>query len=349
MTHAPRRLRSRATGSTLIALLLSVAAAPAAFGAPNVSTSRFPGSGREETAALVSQDTFDQADTVVLARADDFPDALAGVFLANYYQAPILLTSRDALSPAASTEIERLEASTVYLLGGTAAISDNVKSQLEAKGLTVVRIGGADRLETMRMIARTPPREDVGTLGTSGRTALIARADLFPDALAGGSISWAGSFPTILTDRGTLSPQASQTLDDLGIRYAIVLGGEAAVSSAVVSAIAAKGITTQRLQGATRVETATAIADFGRDQLGFSLEHVNLARGDAFPDALSGGPHAGAERAPILLTESPTALGAGTATWLDDNDATIRNIHAYGGSAAISDTTLEAARQAAVS
>ena len=51
-------------------------------------------------------------------------------------------------------EIERLGATNAYIIGGTAVISDTVKATLEAKGLTVKRIGGRDRYETSALIAK---------------------------------------------------------------------------------------------------------------------------------------------------------------------------------------------------
>lgn len=56
---------------------------------------RLAGLNRYETAIEISQAAFpedDSVDNVVLARGDDFPDALAGVPLANDLEAPILLT-----------------------------------------------------------------------------------------------------------------------------------------------------------------------------------------------------------------------------------------------------------------
>jgi hypothetical protein len=99
------------------------------------------------------------------------------------------------------------------------------------------------------------------------------------------------------------------------------------------------------------------IADFERDILDWDIELpgptqyddiVSLARGDDFADALTMGPHAGAGEHALLLTESPTVLGADTATRLGIFGASgVFQIDIAGGTAAIS-TAVEQAALAAL-
>ena len=77
-------------------------------------------------------------------------------------------------------------------------------------------------------------------------------------------------------------------------------------------------------------------------------DHVNLARGDEPADALSGGMHAGAERAPILLTQGPGSLGAATAAELRYRSISLISGDVFGGPAAVSDAVLQAAVAAGV-
>ncbi|MFD0637700.1 cell wall-binding repeat-containing protein [Catenulispora yoronensis] len=107
---------------------------------PNVMpVSRLSGADRFGTGVAVSQalwaDHADPAplapkryaDSVVLARSDTFPDALAGVPLAAYRNGPLLLTDPATLTADTEAEIKRVlppnAGKTVYLLGGDAAIS----------------------------------------------------------------------------------------------------------------------------------------------------------------------------------------------------------------------------------
>ena len=112
------------------------------------------GVNRIETAVDLVSKNYDEADTVVLARADAYPDALAGAPLAARLDAPVLLTGRDRVPASVLEQIDALGATQVYLLGGPQAISTGVATQLAAAGITkIVRIGGVDRYDTARLIA----------------------------------------------------------------------------------------------------------------------------------------------------------------------------------------------------
>lgn len=88
-------------------------------------TSRIAGGTRIETAVRVAQAAYPQgSDVVYLARADDFPDALAGGSLRN---GPILLVPSCGNVPSVVLqEIARLDPARVIALGGSAAICDAV-------------------------------------------------------------------------------------------------------------------------------------------------------------------------------------------------------------------------------
>ncbi len=118
------------------------------------------------------------------------------------------------------------------------------------------------------------------------------------------------------------------------------------MSLTVEQSVQALGITTERLQGSDRQQTAIAIAQAEQIHLGFSSSQYDLARGDAFPDALAGGPLGGLLKAPTLLTVDPDALGLDTQTFLNDNDGSINVLFAFGGPAAISPTVLAQAASA---
>jgi hypothetical protein len=232
----------------------------------------------------------------------------------------------------------------VIILGGTEAISQAVENDLKSRGLSTSRLFGADRYATAAKVATalTP----VGTVDGQP-TAIIASGENFADALTGGPLSFVGRLPMLLTTKLTLPGATEGALDTIGIKHVILLGGTDAVAPTVEARLTAKGITSERLFGANRRGTATAIAAAERARFGFAPTHVNLARGDLFPDSLAGGPHAGTEKSPNLLTDNPNVLGDETATYLRTNSQDITTIDAFGGTSAISDATLAAADAAA--
>lgn len=81
---------------------------------------RIAGVDRYDTSVAISKATYPSASTVYLATGANFPDALAGAPLGG----PLLLTPGDYLLPAVRTEIVRLGAQTVIVLGSTGAIRE---------------------------------------------------------------------------------------------------------------------------------------------------------------------------------------------------------------------------------
>ena len=360
MTTIPKLRRlavALLAAATATAGLLPLGAAPAGAVA-GFSWDRLDGLDRFDTARRIAVDTFGQANTVLLARADLFPDALSGSYLAGSTDtgAPILLTEVNRLPQATNEALATLGTERVILLGGPAAISATVEAELRARNFDVERVGGRDRFETSQQVAERLGSSNVGSVD-GDRTAIVASGRNFPDALAGGPLAFASRLPTLLTDTNSLPQPTRNALTNLSIRRVFLLGGTSAVSSTVESQLREMGITVERLGGANRQGTAVVIAETAIDRLGFDDTHVNLARGDHFADALSGGPHAGDESnggaepgaapAPIILALSPTVLSAETSDFLTDHASTLRDGHIFGGTAAVSDAVADEAARAA--
>lgn len=88
-----------------------------------VDWSRLSGESRIDTMSAISNAGFESADTVIVASAANFPDALSATALAGYYKCPMLLTNTDALDQQTAAEITRLKATHVIISGGTAGVS----------------------------------------------------------------------------------------------------------------------------------------------------------------------------------------------------------------------------------
>lgn len=334
--------------------LAAVVLAAAILGVPGgasatagVTIDRLAGANRYGTAAAIADATFGDVTVALLATGEAFPDALAAAYVAGANPGPVVLTPRAGVSQETLDALRAVAAEGVIIVGGNEAVDPNVQTQLQAAGYAVNRIAGTDRYETAANLARALPAASIGQLGTQGRTAILASGEKFPDALAAGPISYFAGFPILLTQHATLPAPTANALRDLGIDHVVVLGGEVAVSSAVTAQLAAAGLSFERVGGANRMETAAQLADWAMTRLAWGAVHANLARGDEFADALSGGPNGGEERAPLLLTGNANDLSAPTAAWLNQHQATLQSIHVFGGTQAVSAATAEAARQAA--
>ncbi|HEU5082056.1 MAG TPA: cell wall-binding repeat-containing protein, partial [Acidimicrobiales bacterium] len=323
----------------IIAALLAVAglalAGLPASAAVSVETPRVAGADRYATSAEVSEVAFPSGSSrVVIASGSSFADGLAASALAGDLDAPVLLVPGGGPLPASITaELTRLGATSVRIIGGQAAVSVAVAAELEARGLTVSRIGGADRFDTAALVARRIGVAGIGQLDGL-RTVFLATGLTFPDALAASAPAYSGVHPILLTATGSLSPAAAAAIRDLGIQQVIIMGGTAAVSSAVENSVERTGVvvTTTRIAGADRGATARELADLlvepRPDGFGYGTTQAVITSGVAFPDALAAGPLAGRAQAPILFA-SPTTDAA--ASFLRDHRATITALTIVGG------------------
>lgn len=187
------------------------------------------------------------------------------------------------------------------------------------------RLAGGGRLETAVEIARDSfPRDGAAD------AVMLARADVFADALAGTPLAVDRHAPMLITHSGSLaSPVADEiqrVLGDDPSKTVYLLGGPAALSDAVAQQVGALGYQVQRLAGGNRFETAIAIAD----ELG-TVDKYLITTGGAFPDALSAGPAAAVADGAVLLSAGDQPVGV-TDAYLAQRSHTDR--FAIGGPAA---------------
>lgn len=306
----------------------------------SVPVTRYDGASRFGTGIAVSQAAFPNAgsaNAVVLARGDRFADALAGIPLAKAKNGPLLLTDGGAAATALHTGVEQelrrvLPADqnhTVFILGGTGAISTTVENHISSLGYHVVRLWGASRFDTALAIA-----EDPRALNNPAHV-VVARGDDFADALAAGPLA-AGPFQdshgtpaAILLSTGPstaasldsataayIAKKAGAPADNGGSEPSALAGRNAvAVGGGAVTAVqalpgAAAGVTS--ISGSDRYATAKQVATDGWTAAPsmqdlhplFHAPELGLATGEGFPDALTGGAFMALKNGPLMLTPS---------------------------------------------
>lgn len=335
-SRSPRRRRAiGASIATAAVGLAGLAVATPAHATADFGLERLAGDDRIHTAADIATDTYAAGAThALVARADAFPDALAGNYLAGAEAGPILLSNTDDVPELTLAALEELGVTEVTLLGGTAALGDAVQTELTGAGYTVGRSAGEDRYETAAAIATGQDAAAIGETG-DGRTALLATGEGFADALTGGPLSYASTLPLLLTPSDALGEDASAALEELEIEHVLILGGTAAVAPQVELQLTTMGMTSERLAGDTRYDTATTIAEFATTNLEFTDTTVNVATGVDFPDALTGASHAGEESAPVLLANEGNTNEA--CAYLNTIADTVADGHVFGGTSAVTD------------
>lgn len=296
-----------------------------AEGSDPPQTGRLSGRDRIDTSVAISQAAWQdgEARAAVLSRSDNFPDALAGGPLAAFKKGPLLLTHRDRLSSRVGGELSRAlsPGSTVYLLGGEAALASRVADEVRALGFEVRRFGGANRFAT----AITVATEGLG----DPSAAIVVTGTDFPDALSAGAASKAAAGSSgstvpaavVLTDGARLPAETRAWLESRAPKARYAVGGAAAQADPAAEAIV----------GADRYETSQRVAErfFGQ------IPQVSLASGRTFADALSGGAHALDADIPLLLSD-PDDLPRSTESYLKARRGQIQRAVVYGGPSAVS-------------
>lgn len=303
---------------------------------------RIAGLDRYTTAIEASKEAFPNgADTVVIATGANWPDALGGSALAGAVGGPLLLTQPTALPDAVKAEIERLNATSAYILGGTGAVDAAVETKLKGMlgAANVTRLAGTDRYGTAKAVA-DKVIELAGDAYDGG--ALVATGGNYPDALAGSPVAAAMVRPILLAHPTTNAVYVPEDVTDVAI-----LGGTGAVSAAVETALKADlgADSVTRLGGLNRYATAALVADWGVDK-GLSWNGVGLATGENFPDALSAGAMLGSFKSVMLLTQSETLAPEAKAA-LQSNADEVLTMYIIGGTGAVSEAVVYYAQLAA--
>jgi hypothetical protein len=199
-------------------------------------------------------------------------------------------------------------------LSGELAVRADVRS-------VVSRFAGGDRFDTA-IQASTALWRNKGdkndTHRAQAQAVVLARSDIFADALGGAGLAGAKQGPLLLTDTKSLN-SATQTeiqriLPGGGTVY--VLGGESAIAPAVVSKLGSLGYQVQRIGGKDRYQTAAFIAGQAVDV----PTRILVATGDNYPDALSAGAVAASHPGTVVLLSDNAAMPQATEAYLEDMD-----------------------------
>jgi putative cell wall-binding protein len=170
---------------------------------------------------------------VFIARGDAFPDALVVAPLAYAMRAPILLTPTRKLWPSTGKRLSAARYGSVTIVGG--GVSSGVASAIRKRAKNVDRWAGSGAAGTSVAVAAISVQSGL----LSWKYVGVARADIFPDALCGGSLAGKQGGVILLTPSKTLDPavanaMAAHTAD---VKRCEIYGGTNAISASVFDQI----------------------------------------------------------------------------------------------------------------
>ena len=188
---------------------------------------------------------------VILARDDEFPDAMTAVPLSKSLNAPILMTGSAILDDRTLAEMRSLGATGVYIVGGTGAISQTIQDNLKSNGFSTARIAGQERYDTAAMISSF-----IGANAT--HTVYIVNGYALPDAVAASAFAAEQGIPILLTGKDEIPTSTLDALANLNASNVVLLGGTGVISTQVENALRSK-YAVQRWGGNDRYDTQNII------------------------------------------------------------------------------------------
>ena len=349
-----KRLVAAAAAAALSATLLVLPSVPASATATVTATKRHAGIDRYATANALADDpaTVTQ-DKFVLASGENFADGLTASGLAGAMGANLLLTKKDALPASTLATLTKMSGAQspkyVVIVGGTNVISADIDAGLTAVGFTVSRVAGTNRYTTADAVAAKLKVQNSNTIGLLGgyKTAFLVNGTRFADAVVASGVAYKSKLPIFLTKSNELSAETAAAMKAAGVQQVIILGGAAAVSDDVKASVdAITGvITTTRIGGVGRFETATKFATYMGNITAAYKNSVLLVTGQDFPDALAASQLASDDTATVLPVQDP--LPTVVCDWLSANQATVATIETVGGIQAIPASVVTAAKACA--
>ncbi|MBC2727058.1 InlB B-repeat-containing protein [Desulfosporosinus sp.] len=262
---------------------------------------RLAGVNRVDTALEIAKASYEgKVSNVVLATAENYPDALTGSVLAYKLKAPILLvgsteTDQEKVLDYLKKNLD--SAGTVYILGGTAVVSSAMEAKVTILGFkNITRIAGEDRYETAIKIADQ-------LVVKTGAPLVLVNGESYPDALSISSRAGIMQSPILLIQKDGISEEVKAKIVELQPSKVYIIGLEGVISSvaerevAQITSLAQESIV--RIGGTDRYETSLAVAQYFNSE----GQTICVATGSNFPDALAGSVYAANVNAPIILVD----------------------------------------------
>ncbi len=289
---------------------------------------RLAGNTAIGTMKAIVNEGWGTSDWAIVATTSGYYDALSASGLAGLLDCPILMTAQNKLSDATKALIQSKQVKNVIVVGGTSAVSNTVKVQIEMLGASVKRVAGNTAIGTANAIYEYGKTVNGGW----GSDAIVATSGGYQDALSIAPFAYAKKAPIFLAGGkpGTLSDKTLSKLKAGGFTRTIIAGGEAAVAKSVESQVPGA----KRLGGNTAYGTSKLIANFCISQ-GMSAAHMGVATGRSYYDALAGAALCGKKNSVIILADDGRLSNIDNVVG-KNKDKLQESCYIFGGTSAVS-------------
>ncbi|MEY8000437.1 cell wall-binding repeat-containing protein [Clostridium sp. Mt-5] len=340
-----KALASAALMSLVLTTALSAGPVKAAAG----QVTRTSGTTRYATAAQVATTNWTSgSDNVVLVSGEGYADAVSASALAKKLNAPILLTTPDTLSADAQTALTTLKPKNIYVIGGTASISQSIRDGLKAN-YTLTELGGANRYETNAAVA-----DELVKLGVDPSNVMVVGGQGFSDALSVAPVAAAKGQILLLASNDQASTQPVIDFIKANNSKATVVGTSNVINDTIYNAL---GATTRVDGGTSRFDTNLKVLAAFKDSLKTDKLYIaNASAADPdnlYADALVASAVAGKYSAPLVLVDKDPSANVATSpdttnatdnaiAYIKGNTTSSTDLQLVGGTAVVSQATQDA-------
>lgn len=293
----------------------------------NENVKRISGVDREQTAIEVSKKMFkDGTNKVVLANKNNYSDVLTAAPFAKANNASLLYISSNSISKEVMSEIARLKAKEITIIGGEKSVNEGLKKELEKRNFKVDRLSGADRYKTSAQIAAK-------LIDGKTTTLEIASGENYADALSLNNAAEKDKAPILLVRVNAIDKSVEDVIKSSKASLINIAGGEKSVSESTKANIKKiSNATVNRIGGADRYETSILLAKYSGLK-----EIVVVASGENFADALVAAPFSAKQKGAILLTNKDK-LGQNAEQFIKDTK--FNKSYVIGGEKSVSEDVI---------
>lgn len=293
----------------------------------NENVQRISGENRVQTAIEVSKKMFKEGtNKVVLANQDNYSDVLTAAPFAKANNASLLYVSSNSISKEVMSEIARLKAKEITIIGGEKSVDEGLKKELEKRNFKVDRLSGADRYKTSAQIAAK-------LIDGKTTTLEIASGENYADALSLNNAAEKDKAPILLVRVNAIDKSVEDVIKSSKASLINIAGGEKSVSESTKANIKKiSNATVNRMGGADRYETSILLAKYSG-----AKEVVVVASGEKFADALIAAPFSAKQKGAILLTNKDK-LGQNAEQFIKDTK--FNKSYVIGGEKSVSEDVI---------
>lgn len=279
---------------------------------------------------------------LVVATGHNWPDALSGGSLAGAVNSPMLMLPINISE--ASNQLDFISnnvnsGGTIYILGGSGAVSTEYEDAIKTKEFEVKRLWGPDAIDTSVAVAN-----ELVKLKPITGVVIVGRSN-YVDAVSIASYANKEGLPILITERDETKDSVIDFIKDhsLSIKNVYIIGGTAVVGNNVVPTIAkvlslgtdfydapvggniVSNNIIQRLGGMDSYDTNNLVGN----TLIQDTSKFTVVEGDDFISALSGGAYAGHHDMFLMIVPSDV-LAIGNMNVINSRRISKQNITAFG-------------------